>query len=98
MLLFLLCESLNIDAFRSLLHILVLYQLYNCEQALTISLIYRSTSGRNGNDVYIHCVLRTRKSLSVWAHVLGRQRQVELYKLEASLVYRVSSRTVRATQ
>ena len=29
---------------------------------------------------------------------LGRQRQVDLYEFEASLVYRVSSRTVRATQ
>ena len=29
---------------------------------------------------------------------LGRQRQVDLYKFEASLIYRVSSRTARATQ
>ena len=29
---------------------------------------------------------------------LRRQRQVDLYELEASLVYRVSSRTARATQ
>jgi hypothetical protein len=29
---------------------------------------------------------------------LGRQRQVDLCVFEASLVYRVSSRTVRATQ
>ena len=29
---------------------------------------------------------------------LGRQRQAELHKFEASLVYRVSSRTVRTTQ
>jgi hypothetical protein len=29
---------------------------------------------------------------------LGRQRQVDLCELKASLVYRVSSRTARATQ
>ena len=29
---------------------------------------------------------------------LGRQRQVDLCEFEASLVYRVSSRTARATQ
>ena len=29
---------------------------------------------------------------------LGRQRQVALCEFEANLVYRVSSRTVRATQ
>jgi hypothetical protein len=29
---------------------------------------------------------------------LGRQSQAELYRFEASLVYRVSSRTARATQ
>jgi hypothetical protein len=30
--------------------------------------------------------------------VLGRQRQADLYEFEASLVYRVSSRTARGTQ
>jgi flagellar biosynthesis/type III secretory pathway protein FliH len=29
---------------------------------------------------------------------LGRQRQVDLYEFEASLVYKVSSRTARVTQ
>jgi hypothetical protein len=29
---------------------------------------------------------------------LGKQRQVDLHKFQASLVYRISSRTVRATQ
>ena len=32
------------------------------------------------------------------AHALRRQRQVDLYKFEASLVYRVSFRTARAMQ
>lgn len=36
---------------------------------------------------------------SLWSQRLGgRQRQVDLYELEASLVYKASSRTARVTQ
>ena len=41
--------------------------------------------------------MRVRNAFNPW-EALGRQRQVDFHEFEASLVYKVSSTTVRATQ
>ena len=41
--------------------------------------------------------MRVRNAFNPW-EALGRQRQVDFHEFEASLVYKVSSKTARATQ
>jgi hypothetical protein len=47
---------------------------------------------------HTHTQLIARKECMPLMPTLGRQRQVELCEFKASLVYRVSSRTAKATQ